>query len=490
MHGGLIFLTIWDGIDLSTILIIIAYLISISLSLMIISENRQPAKTLAYLVTLFALPFIGVIIYFIFGENYRKKKLYSKKFISDTGTYNRFVDYMARMSDEALRSHIGTIKGNAQLVSMLVNDSKLPLSVNNKVKILLNGEEKFPAVLEELEKAKHHIHIEYYIYEDSDIANKIKEVLIRKSREGVQVRLMYDDFGSSISRSYQKELTDAGVQMAPFFKVYLHLLANRNNYRDHRKIIIVDGVVGFTGGINVSDKYINDPKYRNEYYWRDTHLQINGDAVKLLQFLFFMNWNFCCDNTIPLSHDYFPDHDAEGSQLVQIAYSGPDSDRASVMLSYFAAINNAREYIYLTTPYFIPNESILNSLKKAALSKVDVRLLVPGISDSRFVNAAAQSYYEEIMEAGVKVYLYEKGFVHAKTLIADHSLSMVGSANIDYRSFDFNFELNAVVFDEGTHNGLKDSFMIDLENSREIVLEEWKKRSRRKKLFESCCRLL
>jgi cardiolipin synthase len=480
----------WFILNLTTIILVAGYLLSIFMALLVISENRSPSKTLAYLLMFFALPYIGVMVYFVFGENYRKKKIYKKKWLTDQQNSERFGNYMVRLSEEVLAGHMGTIKGNAQLVRLLVNDSKLPISVNNKVKVLHNGEEKFPAVFTALAGAKHHIHIEYYIFEEGRIGNLIKDLLIRKSREGVEVRVMYDDFGSDLGKAYLNDLRDAGVQASPFYKVYFHLLANRNNYRDHRKIIIVDGVLAFTGGINISDKYDNSHAKPGHIYWRDTHLQIEGDSVKLFQYLFLLNWNFCCEEEIDLAAGYFPEYNGNGRQLVQVAYSGPDSDRASIMLSYFAAINNSREYVYISTPYFIPNESILNALKKAALGKVDVRLLVPGISDLKMVNAAAMSYYEELLEVGVKIYLYKKGFNHSKIVIADHSLSMVGTANMDIRSFDLNFEVNAVVFDHEIHDELKEAFMNDIKNSVEISLDQWQNRPRSRKMFESSCRLL
>jgi cardiolipin synthase A/B len=480
----------WLATNITTILLVSAYILSISMALAVISENRNPSKTLAYLLMFFALPFIGVGIYFVFGENYRKKKIYKKKWLTDQASSEKFGNYMVRLSEQVLADHMDKIGGNANLVRMLVNDSRLPLSVNNKVRALLNGEEKFPAVIAALETARHHIHIEYYIFEEGQVADSIRDVLIRKSDEGVEIRIMYDDFGSDLGKRYLASLRDAGIKVEPFYKVYFHLLANRNNYRDHRKIIIIDGIVGFTGGINIADKYHNGLSKSRDLFWRDTHLQIEGDAVKLFQYLFFLNWNFCCDEEVDITKGYFPEYNGEGSQLVQVAYSGPDSDRASIMLSYFAAINNSREYVYIATPYFIPNESILDALKKAALSKVDVRMIVPGISDSRIVNAAAMSYYEELLEAGVKIYLYKKGFTHSKTVIADHSLSMVGTANMDIRSFDLNFEVNAVIFDTGIHNELKKAFMTDISDSVELKLEEWIKRPKYRKMFESCCRLL
>ncbi|BAV05692.1 cardiolipin synthase [Filimonas lacunae] len=476
--------------DVVSIGLEVAYAISILFGLVIISQNRSPSKTLAYLLLFFALPIAGIIIYFVFGENFRKKKLYKKKFIRDKASFERYTSYLARLSEHIIRTHAEQLKGSEQLIRLVLSDTGLPLSLNNEVQLLINGEEKFQEMFQELEKAKHHIHIEYYIFANGLIINKLIDLLVKKSQEGVSVKIIYDDFGTDLKMRHFRNLKKHGIVMLPFYRILFPIVSNRHNYRDHRKMIIIDGRVAFTGGINISDRYDNTITI-NDLYWRDTHLKITGDAVKQLQYLFFINWGFCADEDLPVTQDYFPDIPELGTnQMVQLIHSGPDSNRASIMMSYFAAITLARDYVYITTPYFIPNESLLTALKTAALGKVDVRLLVPGVSDSRIVNAAAQSYYEELLEAGVKIYLYEKGFIHAKTMVADHCLSIVGSANMDIRSFDLNFELNATVYDEKIHDQLKEAFIKDIGDSREIILTEWAQRSKVKKMGESCCRLV
>lgn len=468
----------------------IAYIVSIPFALMIIFQNRSPSKTLAYLLLFFALPIGGIIIYYVFGENYRKKKLYKRKFTRDKASFERYADYLAKLSEHLIRTHAEELKGSEQLIRLVLSDTGLPLSLNNEVDLLLNGEEKFAAMFKALEQAKHHIHMEYYIFDKGLISKKLLDLLVKKCKEGVSVKIIYDDFGTDLGFSTLRKLRKTGIEILPFYRIWFPIVSNRHNYRDHRKIIIIDGIVAFTGGINISDRYDNSIK-NNDLFWRDTHLKISGEAVKQLQYLFFINWNFCADAELPVTHEYFPDTPPiNNNQLVQLIHSGPDSDRASIMMSYFAAITLARDYVYITTPYFIPNESLLTALKTAALGKVDVRLLVPGVSDSRLVNAAAQSYYAELLEAGVKIYLYQKGFVHAKTMVADHCLSIVGSANMDIRSFDLNFELNATVYDEKVHGQLKDAFEKDIADSVEITLAEWEKRSRLKKMGESFCRLI
>lgn len=472
----------------ATILLGISYILSAIVAVLIISENRNPSKTLGYLLLLFVLPYLGVLIYFVFGENYRKRKLYKRKLIRDERTMEQYNAYLVRLTREALAAYQEEIAHNAPLVRMLLRESRVTLTVYNEVKLLVNGEEKFPAVMAALKAARHHIHLEYYIFEESAVAEEICAILKQKAREGVKVRLIYDDFGSSLSGKFLRSLHEAGVEALPFYKIYIPVLSNRHNYRNHRKIIIVDGETGFVGGINISDRYDNS-RPGNELFWRDTHLMIKGDAVKMMQALFLVNWNFCADEELGVTQEFFPDTCVVSEELTQIVYSGPDSDRATVMLSYFAAISNAQESICITTPYFIPNESILNALKKAAFSGVEVKLIVPGVSDSRVVNAAARSYYEELLEAGVQIYLYQKGFVHAKTMVCDGRLCMVGSSNMDIRSFDLNFEVNAVLYSRKLGAELVSVFEEDLRSCEQIFLQNWKARPRRVKLADSICRL-
>lgn len=479
----------FDASHIVNIVLILSYAVSVVVGIIIISQNRNPSKTIAYLLLFFVLPYVGIIIYFILGENYRKNKLYKRKYLLDNERVKRYESKMMRLSHEILRKEIEAITNNEQIIRLLLNGAQLPLTVENDVTVLEDGEETFEVIFEALRQAKHHIHLEYYIIEKGVVANKLKDILIEKAREGVRVRMIYDDFGTYLPRSFTKELKAAGVKLFPFYKIIFPVLSNRHNYRDHRKIVIVDGSIGFTGGINICDSYDNRLREKNRYYWRDIHLKICGDAVKQLQYLFFLNWNFCSDEELPVTDLYFPPHTKEGNQMMQIAYSGPDSNRASIMLSYFAAICNAQNYVYITTPYFIPNDSIMNALKKAALSKVDVRLLVPNISDSVVVNYAAHSYYEELLDCGVKIYLYNKGFIHSKTMVVDDGLSMVGSANMDIRSFDLNFELNAIIYDKKVHDQLRDVFLKDIEDSIEIFYQNWKKRGRIKKFGESVARL-
>ena len=277
----------------------------------------------------------------------------------------------------------------------------------------------------------------------------------------------------------------------PFYKIKLIKLASRLNYRNHRKIIIIDGRISFVGGINISEKYSN-AYTGNKLFWRDTHLKLEGDVTAILQHIFIGDWNYCADKKLTINELYFPrpEQNLDHTKNVQIVSSGPDSDRPSIYYAIIKTIQSAKKEIFLTTPYFIPGETIIDAMKMASLSGVNVKLLVPGISDSFMVNSAAKSYYTELLKAGVEIFLYQKGFVHAKTLVADRCLAMVGTANLDYRSFDLNFEVNAVVYDAEIAEELAQNFEKDLKDSTPINMDEWLNRPKHIQLIEKIIRLI
>jgi len=456
----------------------------------ILYDIDSTTKTFAYLLVVIFLPVIGMLIYFAVGANYRKAKLYSKKIVRDNSLMIEIRDRIYHESEKTLDTGEHEVKSHKKLARMLLNDSS-PLTGNNEVKLLLNGECKFPEVLQALKEAKHHIHIEYYIFEDDNIGNQIKNILIQKAAEGVKVRFIYDDFGSrSIRTTFADELNKAGVEAFPFYKIFFIALSNRTNYRNHRKIIVIDGCTGFVGGINVSDRYINGAGAQ-QVFWRDTHVMIKGPGVYYLQYLFICDWNFSSGTHLKLEDDFFCSvKGKKGNAIVQIAASGPDSDRPTIMFSLIETIGMAQEEILITSPYFIPGDSILDALCVAALSGVKVKLLVPDKSDSALVNAAARSYYGSVLDAGAEVYLYKKGFVHAKTMVADGQLAIVGTANMDHRSFELNFEVNSMIYDTKVAQQLRDAFFDDIKDAVKINPNTWEKRGLIKQLPEKLCRLL
>lgn len=474
------------------VLEIVYTIVVILVGLWIIYDTRNNFKTLAYLLLVIFLPIVGIAFYLSIGINYRKRKMYDKKLVQDDALRARIEERALERSHRTFQENRELLESNRELAFMLVKGGTSPLTNDNDVRLLVNGEQKFPDVLAALEGAKRHIHIEYYIYEDDHIGKAVEEVLARKAREGVKVRFIYDDFGSrSIRKTLAKRMGAAGVEVFPFHAIIFMALANRLNYRNHRKIIVIDGTLGYVGGVNVSDRYINgNPKAT---FWRDTHLRIEGSGVRYLQYLFLCDWNFCSGQSLQPDADFFPDFrqlPRAGDKIVQIAASGPDSDVPVILYSILQAINLATEEVLITTPYFIPGESVVDAILVAAMGGVKIKILVPGISDSKLVNAAARSYYTDLLRAGAEIYLYQKGFIHAKTLVADRKLAVIGTANMDYRSFDLNFEVNAVVYDREFSSHLADVFYDDILDAEKIDPKQWESRPLYQEMIERTARLV
>ncbi|GAC1706400.1 MAG: cardiolipin synthase [Flavisolibacter sp.] len=460
--------------------------------LKIVYDTRTNTKALAYLLVTIFLPVLGAIFYFSFGINYRKHKMYSKKINNNKDLIEKIKRQIALPAEYPWHSNVIDIQRNKELAKLVADNNQSPITGKNKLTLLINGENKFPEVVAALQKATHHIHLEYYIYSDHHIGNLIKEILISKAKQGVQVRFIYDAFGShSMGNKIIKELKNGGVQVFPFYKILFWQFANRLNYRNHRKIIVIDGSTAFVGGINVSDQYINKGAPLGKLFWRDTHMRIDGPGTYYLQYLFMCDWDFCSGEQIEPDPSFFClDGHGDADSIMQIVASGPDSDDPVIMFSIIQAINLAKEEILITSPYFIPGESVVDALTVAALSGISVKLLVPGISDSRFINAAACSYYSDLLEAGVEIFRYNKGFVHAKTLVADSSISIVGTANMDYRSFELNFEVNCLIYDQGFSQSLRNIFYTDIQDATQLNKDQWNARPLLNQLFEKVARLL
>lgn len=476
-------------------IVISAFLISI----IIIRENRDPAKTISWMLVLILLPGIGFFLYLMFGENLRKKKLKkTQKFFDEIMNSKNMNAVMA--FEELLKVQREAIKdgllfqeiediSKKRVMSLMLNTGRSPVTFNNSTKIYIEGKEKFKDLLNDIENAKEYIHMEYFIVKNSTIGMMIRDALIKKAKEGVKVRFIYDDVGSwrlFFDRKYISGLKEAGVEIHPFLPVRVPFFHRRLNYRNHRKIAVIDGKYGYIGGLNIGDEYIHkNPKFG---FWRDTHLRIHGEAVYLLHITFFIDWYIASGENL-ISKSYFPPIPNEGNNLIQIVSSGPDSEWESIQQAYFASMAQAKKRIYLQTPYFIPNQGILDALKTAALSGVDVKIMFPGIPDHKIVYAASYSYFEEILEAGGRIFLYDKGFLHAKTLVVDDQIASVGSANMDIRSFLINFEINSFFYDEAIISEMVEIFYEDMEYCKELTLEEYQNRPWTTKFKESTARL-
>lgn len=473
---------------LTQILTLVYLAIILYVSYRIIMDTTQSSKGFAYLLLIYGFPIIGIIIYFSFGINYRRNKFFDFKIPHNREIYKRIQAFIEKSHQSVLEQNPEKLLKYRNTFDYLYHATQSPLSSENKVELLINGEKKFPAVLNSLRNARHHIHLEYYIFDNSPIAQEVADVLMQKAKEGIIVRLLYDDLGSkNISKGIKQRLEAAGAEVSYFNKVNFRLLANRANYRDHRKIIIIDGKEVYTGGINVSQRYINDDN--RKLYWRDTHIKITGPATFFYQYLFLSNWMFTNEKVVKLSQDYFKyEENADRTQIVQAAASGPDTD-PHILQSTTSAIHAARKRIYCTTPYLIPPATLHNALIHMAKAGCDVRIIVPEEGDSTFVNAAAYSYYGDLLAAGVRIFLYQRGFIHAKTMLIDDDFSTVGTANLDVRSQQVNFEVNTLIYDRKFNQDLEKAFMKDLTSCRELDFKQWMLRPKYKQFWEQLCRL-
>ncbi|WP_042349483.1 cardiolipin synthase [Bacillus massiliigorillae] len=467
---------------ISIILTISAFVIGV----VIFMENRHPTQTLTWLVVIAAFPLFGFIFYFLFGRNYRKERIYRKKYFLDKQAFLR-IEGESDVSEERLKD-----MGNHQkkVISLAQKIGNSPISFATRTKVLTNGDETFTHILNELKKARHHIHLEYYIVRDDCISNEIKSVLIERAQHGVKVRFLYDAVGSwTLPNAYIKELRDGGVEVAAFGPVRLPFLTNTANFRNHRKIIVIDGHVGFVGGLNIGDEYLG--RNKNFGFWRDTHLLAEGEAVRTLQLIFLQDWYYSTNKSF-LTDEYLStrlpiSHEHGGVQMIA---GGPDNEYSVIKNIFFSMITSAKESVWLASPYFIPDEDIFQAIKVAALSGVDVRILVPKNPDKRIVWHASRSYFLDLLEAGVKIYEYKQGFMHSKIVIVDRELASIGTANMDMRSFHLNFEVNAFLYRTDSTHKLVNDFLGDIEESQSLHGDTFKKRHIGHRIMESTCRLL
>lgn len=476
------------GLHVQGIINIVYLLTVIFIATLIVLENRSPIKTISWVLVLILLPFAGIIIYLFFGQEYRKKKMFSRKGLHDLEKLRKLTQSQLDQLPKNYLTLSGPVYEKRRLMNLLLANSNALVSDDNRIRILKNGEQAFPAMFQAIEEARHHIHLEFYIVDDDIIGNQLREMLIRKAMSGVEVRFIYDDVGSwKLSKKYIRSLREAGVKIDCFIKVRFPLLTSKVNYRNHRKIIVVDGKVAFIGGLNIADRYLNGSRLLGS--WRDTHLMLTGGAATSMQIIFMADWYFVSKEILQ-GEKYFHRLKHGRGKIVQVVASGPDSDWESLSQAYFTAIASAHEKVYIATPYLIPNTEIGSAIKSAALAGVDVRILLPDKSDAIIPKWGTHSYLAELMEAGVKIYLYQPGFMHSKIMIVDGVLSTVGTANLDFRSMETNFEVNAFVYDEATAKRLEKHFLNDLGQSRQVIPEEWEQRPRLWKAKESFARLL
>ena len=467
---------------------VLYFLTVIFIAVLIILENRNPVKTISWILVLVLLPFVGIVIYLFFGQEYRKTKMYSRKGLKDLEKLRKLtlvqLDNLPKNNFQISER----LYSKKRLINLLLSNSNAILTNNNEVKVLHNGDETFPEIFRAIEQARHHVHLEYYIVEDDTIGNYLRELLIRKALQGVEIRFIYDDVGSwELKRKFIRSMLDAGVKVDCFMRVRYPMLTSKVNYRNHRKILVVDGETAFVGGLNFADRYQNGLPGIGP--WRDTHLKVTGGGATALQIIFMADWYFV-SKEIFRGVQYFKPFESGKGKLVQISASGPDSDWESIGQAYFSSIASATDFVYIATPYLMPTADIMTALKTSALGGIDVRIIVPGLSDAIFPKWGTNSYIQELLEAGVKIYFYMAGFTHSKVIVVDGIFSSVGTANLDFRSLETNFEVNAMIYDEEIAHILTTQFLEDQSKSEAIVLKEWRKRPRINKIKESFARIL
>lgn len=445
----------------------------------VLLDNRNPVKTMAWILVLVFLPVVGLAFYFFFGRNTRKERLISKKGFSRLSK-RPMAEYQAQ---EAL----GDFTGRNQLIPFFHRVSNALPFEGNDVQVFTDGYSMYQELFRRIAKAKHHIHLEFYIFENDAVGRLLRDLLIDKARKGVSVRLLYDDVGCwDVNPMFYDEMLCEGIEVRSFLKVRFPQFTSKVNYRNHRKLAIIDGKVGFIGGMNIALRYLKGVPWG---VWRDTHICLKGKAVYGIQTAFLTDW-FAVDRTLLTSAQYFPKMDTVGTSVAQIVTSDPVGEWHDIMLGLVKAISCAQRYIYVETPYFLPTEQVMAAFQTAALSGVDVRLMIPKKADAFITHKGTMSYLDELMKSGVKVYFYRAGFLHSKLWVADDEWASVGSTNLDFRSFEHNFEANAFFYDEKTVCTLKEIFLEDMKKCMTLSQKIWDKRSFKNKIVESVVRLL
>ena len=436
------------------IFIVLYVAVIVGIMLTVLMDNRQPAKTIAWVLVLLFVPVVGIVLYIFFGQNTRKMKLIS----------GRSLDQLSKRSmlEFVEQRNLRMPEYFSSLVRLFTNQSmSLPFK-DNAVEFYTDGYQFFPALLQAIKGATNHIHLDTYIFADDPLGRLVSDALIAKAREGVEVRLIYDDVGCwRVPERFFDRMRQAGVKVRSFMPVRFPAFTSKVNYRNHRKVCVIDGTQGFIGGMNMALRYVKG-LHGGTLPWRDTHMRLRGSVVYALQRAFLVDWYFV-DRTLINDHRYYPPmpwHISNDS-LAQVVTSSPIAQWPDIMQGYVRILLEAKRYVYMETPYFLPTEPVMFAMRTAALAGVDVRLLIPRRSDAWLIQLASMSYVTETLEAGVKVRLYEKGFNHSKLLVADDQISTCGSTNIDFRSFENNFEANVFFYDRQTALRIKDIYMRD-----------------------------
>jgi cardiolipin synthase len=445
-------------------------------TLVVLTENRNPIKTIAWLTVLIFVPMMGLILYYIFGQDTRKQRIVNKRY------YNKIknLSFKEIVND----ADVEISPEYANTINLLKSNNHSPVLYGSKVEIITSGEKMFQSLLEDMDKATGHIHIEFFIFNDDETGRQVKAMLMKKALQGIKVRFIYDNVANwKVSRKFYYEMCEAGVQVASLMETRFPLLqSSKINYRNHRKVVVIDGRIGYTGGMNIANSYSFDS------HWKDRHLRMEGMGVHGLQTSFMIDW-YSSGRLWENTKKYFPPVKIYTRNLMQIVTSGPYTEYSNLLQATISIVLGARKYIYMQTPYFLPTDSLFEALQIACLSGIDVRLMVSKRSDSPYIDPASHSYYEDLLKAGMRIYEIQDKFIHAKTIVADDYMSVIGSCNLDFRSLETNFEINCYMYDSDIAAQNKQIFFADLKFCNEIYYSRWIKRSKWKRLLESVMRL-
>ena len=447
----------------------------------VLGENRNPVKSIAWVLVLVLLPVVGLVIYLIFGRNLKGMKLISRSDLRELRRLNDFRD-----SDGL---DYGLSDNSLQLISLVNKLSEPHLFVGNDIDVFTTGQDKFETLLRDIEAAQDYIHVQYFIIEGDEVGSRLLDLLMAKARQGVQVKVLYDYVGSFYMRPrVLKKMREAGIDVHPFLELTFTQFAFRVNWRNHRKIVIIDGRIGYVGGMNIASRYVTgDKKWKP---WRDTHLRISGEAVAALQYSFAIDWNYTTRELLTSPTMRYSEPPRQPDYIVQMMSSGPSSRWHNISFVFLKAITQAKHRVYIQTPYFLPSDSLLKALQAVALAGVDVRLMIPRRPDSVMLRLATGSYIKECMQSGIKVYFYEPTVLHAKVVIVDDEFVTTGSTNFDFRSFEHNFEFNALVYSKDFNAKMKAIFEADMEQCTRLRMGKWKQRPLAIKALESIVRLM
>lgn len=470
----------YGSIDIWILLVIaLVYIVMIaSCIVVVLSENRNPIRSLSWVVALIFLPGIGLIFYLFFGRSLRGEHMISRH--NRRRMINTFQPNPVSLDSQPLSAE------EKSLVKLARNLCTSFYTVNNEIEIFTDGRSKFEAMFRDLEQARESIYIQYYIFLDDELGHRMADLLIRKAREGLEVKVIYDHVGSfSAKRSFFTNMNRNGVETHPFFKVTFPQLANRINWRNHRKVTVIDRRIGYIGGMNVADRYID-----SDGIWRDTHFRVTGNIIDSMLASFLVDWNFKNPGDRKISIRAAVAPSVSNRCGMQLITSGPLGHYDNIALCFLKAISSATKRIYIQTPYFLPTDALLHALEAAALAKIDVRIMIPRRTDSKMLRYASFSYVTQCLIAGIKIYLYDPGMLHAKAMIIDDTLVTAGSTNFDFRSFENNFECNLIVYDRDFNIRMRDIFFEDLGHCTKLTLPVWHRRPLGQRILESIVRLV